>query len=416
MQATASSAEYFLLQVILQLVVIITAARIGGWVFARLGQPLVVGEIITGLMLGPSCLGRMNPQLFNALFPAETSPVFLVLGQIGLIFLMFFVGLEFEFVRLKTLGRAASSVALSGMIVPFLLGGLMAWSIHSSVAPHISRPGFILFMATAMSITAIPILGRIMMELRITRTEIGVLTISAAAVDDALGWMLLAAVSAAVHESFDLMPVLRMLGMTSLFVVTLVLIVRPLALRWIRSALGNAPSHLSLMQLSVVLIGVLLSAATSNLIGVFSIFGPFILGASLCDQKQFQKAVGVQSEGFITAFFLPVFFTYTGLRTNVRTLDSSSLWLICGLVILTAVVGKTAGCGFAARLNGMSWRDSARVAIMMNTRALMGLIAVNIGRDLGVIPESVFCMMVLMAITTTLMTAPALRRLLPAVR
>lgn len=410
--ATAASNESLMLTVIVQLMVIIAAARTGGWLFGKLGQPQVVGEIVTGLLLGPSCFGRVDAELFHQVFPTETGPVFLVLGQLGLVFLMFIVGLEFEFGHLRKLGRTAAGVAIAGIVAPFSLGALLAWTIHESVAPDYSQAGFILFTATALSITAIPILGRIMMEFGLTRTPLGVLTISAAAVDDALGWILLATVSASVRGNFDLWPVARMIALTLLFVVVTFVIVRPILSSWFRKVLLANDGVLPLIPFSMVLLLVFASAVVTNWIGVFSIFGPFVLGASLWDQREFQAAVRSRLEEFTTAFFLPVFFTYTGLRTNIGTLNSSYLWLVCGGVILAAMTGKMLGCGLAARLGGMSWRDSASVAVMMNTRALMGLIAINIGRDMGVIPDTVFCMMVIMAIATTVITAPLLRRLI----
>jgi Kef-type K+ transport system membrane component KefB len=406
------SQESFLLLVMIQLIAILVAARIGGWLFTKLGQPLVVGEIVTGLLLGPSALGRLAPDLFHRLFASETEPVFFVLGQLGLIFLMFVIGLEFDFSHLNQLGRTAAGVALSGIALPFLLGAMLAALIHPHIAPDRSYPGFVLFIATAMSITAIPILGRIMMEFRITRTPLGVLTISAAAVDDALGWILLAAVSAAIHGAFAVAPVAQMLGWTTAFVMFIFFVVRPLASRGIAKLLHPTSTGFSLIPFSIVLVAVLLTAVATNVIGIFSIFGPFVLGAALSNEVEFQREVRDRIEEFVTAFFLPVFFTYTGLRTNIGSLDSGFLWLICGLVIATAIFGKMVGCGLAAKLGGMNWRDSACVAVMMNTRALMGLIAVNIGRDLGVIPDTIFCMMVLMAIATTIMTSPILRWLL----
>ena len=405
------NSEAIMLQVILQLIVIIAAARIGGWAFRKLGQPQVVGEIATGLMLGPSCFGRLSPGLSEQIFLDETSEIFMVLGQLGLIFLMFIVGLEFDFGHLRTIGRTAAGVALAGIAMPFAMGAGLAYCIHSEVAAEYSRPGFVLFMATALSITAIPILGRIMMEFQITRTPLGVLTISAAAVDDAIGWILLAAVSAAVHGSFSLVPVVQMLGWTAAFSLTIFVILRPIVCRWSRRVLTENGGTLPLTPFSIVLLLVLTSAALTNWIGIFSILGPFVLGASLCDQQALQTAIRVRLEEFVTVFFLPVFFTFTGLRTNIGSLDSTYLWVVCGLVVFVAIAGKIVGCGAAARLGGLSWRDSASVAIMMKTRALMGLIAVNIGRELGVIPDSTFCMMVIMAIATTLITAPILRRL-----
>ncbi|MBI1311888.1 sodium:proton antiporter [bacterium] len=413
--ALAGGGESLLLLVIAQLIVIISLARVGGWIFARCGQPQVVGEIITGLLLGPSCLGRLAPELLQQFFLAEqTGPVLQVLGNLGLVFLMFIVGLEFDFTHLKCLGRTAATVATAGMVLPFGLGALLASAVHGSIAMEVSRPGFVLFVATALSITAIPILGRIMMEFGLTRTPLGVLTISAAAVDDALGWILLAAVSAAVRGDFELLPVLRMLGLTLAFVAVVFLVIRPLFRYWADRVMTRHEGALPLGPFSVVIVLVLASAAATNLIGVFSIFGPFVLGAALSDQRVIQQAIRSRLEEFVTAFFLPVFFTYTGLRTDIGLLDSTDLWLICGLVVFAAVAGKTLGCGLAARLCGMSWRDSASVAVMMNTRALMGLIAINIGRDLGVVPDAVFSMMLLMAIVTTIMTAPLLRQLVPS--
>lgn len=404
--------EALLLTVIMQLIVIIAAARAGGWLFGRLGQPQVVGEIATGLLLGPSCFGRLMPELSTAVFPLQTDTVFMVFGQLGLMFLMFVVGLEFEFRHLKTLGRTAAGVALAGIALPFVLGAALALSVHSELAADYSRPGFVLFIATALSITAIPILGRIIMEFQLSQTPLGVLTISAAAVDDALGWILLASVSAAVNGSFEWLPVLGMLLLLGLFVAVVFFLIRPLLISWSQRVLKKHDGGFPLIPFSLMILAVLLAAAATNAIGVFSIFGPFVLGAALCDQREFQTAIRNRMEDFVTAFFLPVFFTYTGLRTNIGTLDSTYLWIVCGMVTLVATAGKMVGCGLAARLGGMSWRDSASVAVMMNTRALMGLIAINIGRDIGVIPDSVFCMMVLMAIFTTLLTAPILRRLL----
>ena len=399
------------MHVLVQLVVIIGAARAGGWLFARFGQPQVVGEIATGLLLGPSCLGRLTPELSASLFPAATTPVFSVLGQLGLIFLMFVVGLEFEFGHLRKVGRTAISVASAGIVLPFGMGAVLAWLIHQRVASEVSLPGFVLFLATALSITAIPILGRIMMEFGLTRTRLGVLTISAAAIDDAVGWILLAAVSAGVQGDFSAGPVLQMLALTVAFVAVVFLVIRPLVLRWMLTAFPVESNEFRLVPFSVVLVLVLLSAIATNLIGVFSIFGPFVLGAALWDAEPLQRAVRHRVEEFVTAFFLPVFFTYTGLRTNIGLLTSVDLWLMAAAITGVAIVGKSLGCGVASRIGGLSWRESAGVAVMMNTRALMGLIAINVGRELGVIPDAVFCMLVIMAIVTTVVTAPILARL-----
>jgi Kef-type K+ transport system membrane component KefB len=410
--SVAQTGEHILLLVSLQLIAIITAARAGGWLFSKCGQPQVVGEIMTGLLLGPTCIGRVIPDSLEFMFPPETESVLYILGQLGLIFLMFMIGLEFDFRSLRSTGSTAAGIAVSGIVLPFVLGAAVAWSIHKTVAPQQSQAGFVLFIATALSITASPILGRIMKEFQLTRTAVGVLTISAAAIDDAMGWILLAAVSAGVHGAFRLTPVVAMLAMTVLYIAVIIFVVRPVIISWARHVLQVHHGEFPLIPLSVVIVAVLLSAVATNTIGIFSIFGPFVLGAALSDQSEFQRAMRERIEEFITAFFLPVFFTYTGLRTDMGLLDTPTLWLICSLLVAAAVFGKVVGCALAARWGRLPWRDCLVVGIMMNTRALMGLIAINIGRDLGVIPDTVFSMMVLMAIVTTVITAPILKRLL----
>jgi Kef-type K+ transport system membrane component KefB len=406
--------ENFLLHVLIELVVIIAAARAGAWLLGKLGQPQVVGEIVAGLILGPSLLGRIAPNFVDFVFPSETAKVFHVLSELGLVLLMFLIGLEFDFSHLRKVGRTAIGVAGAGIALPFALGVALALWMHPQVAAEVNRTGFVLIVAVALSITAIPILGRIMIELNIHRTQLGALTITAAAIDDALGWILLAGISALIHGNFEFMTVVKMALLTIGFVTACWLIAKPLLIpgtKYLLSKEGNG--ELSLSGLSIVLIAVFLTAAATNAIGIFSIFGPFVLGAVLSEQHEFREAVGRRLKDTVYAMFLPIFFTYTGLRTNVGLLESPQHWLMCGLVVAAAIVGKMGGCGLAAKAGGLTWRDSSCVALMMNTRALMGLIAINVGRDLGVIPESVFCMLVIMALVTTFLTTPLLRRLLP---
>jgi Kef-type K+ transport system membrane component KefB len=257
-----------------------------------------------------------------------------------------------------------------------------------------------------------PVLGRILLEFGLTRTRLGVLAISAAAVDDALGWILLAGVSASVVGQFRLAVVAQMLAWTLVFVLATFFLVRPLIVAWIPRVLGP-DATLGLVPLSVILLAVLSSALITGSIGIFAIFGPFVLGAALWDQGHLRQALIPRLQDLVNALFLPVFFTYTGLRTNIGLLDGALMWGLAALVTLTAIVGKTVGCGLAGRLSGLSWRESAAVAALMNTRALMGLVAINIGRDLGIVPDSVFAMLVIMALVTTLMTSPLLRWLVP---
>jgi Kef-type K+ transport system membrane component KefB len=402
-----------LLSVLIVIAIIIGAARIGAWLFSRIGQPQVVGEIATGLLLGPSCLGRLRPDWIEFVAAGEIGKTIAILSQLGLVLLMFLIGLEFDFGHLRRVGRTAARVALAGIVVPFALGAALAWSIHPHVAAEVAPLGFVLFVATALSITAIPILGRIMIEFNIHRTALGTLAITAAAVDDALGWILLAAVSGVSQGAFQWSAILGMILGTALFVAAC-LAVRPLIEMLAHRAQRAGFEEPGLGFLSFVLVLVLISAIISNWIGIFSIFGPFVLGAVLSGVRVIRVMAQQRMRQFVTVFFLPIFFTYTGLHTDVGLLDSPIAWLICGLVLAAAIGGKMVGCGLAARLEGLDWPASACIAALMNTRALMGLIAINVGRELHVIPDNVFCMLVLMAVVTTFMTSPLLRRWLPA--
>lgn len=408
----AHQTESTLLVVILQLVVIIAIARIAGNISRRLGHPIVVGEILAGLVLGPSLLGRLAPQISRALFPASTTGIINILSQIGLILLMFLIGLEFDFGHVRTHGRTAALVAVSGILFPFALG-LGVGSLMLSHFPRVNGAGFSLFLATALSITAIPILGRVMVEFNIQRTEIGVLTITAAAIDDALGWIMLAVVAAIVGAHFDLLVTMRMVGLTLLFGLVMGFLVRPLIKTWIQRTMDRNGGELSLDGLATLLVVMFLCAAATNIIGIFSIFGAFVLGAVLYDQDAFREAVFRRLKDFVTAFFLPVFFTYTGLHTDMGSLGTGVMWLFLCLVLLASFIGKFAGCFLAARFSGLRRRQAACVGIMMNTRALMGLIVANVGLQMGAVPAQVFCMLVLMCVVSTIMLSPVLRRLIP---
>lgn len=408
--------ENTLLIVLVQLAVIIAAARLSGLLFRKMGQPQVCGEIAAGLILGPSCFGRFFPEVSARVFDVSVNPVFSVMSQIGLVLLMFLIGLEFEFGHLKENRRTALSVSLTGILLPFALGMGVGHYLHGRLGLPGSWINFGLFMATAMSITAIPILGRIMIELKMNRTVIGSITITSAAIDDAAGWILLAVVTAIAQSNFDPWTFGRMIGAVLAFGAFMTLGVRPVAIRVLQGALRRGAGGLSLTALAGLLIGIFLAAIATNLIGIFSIFGAFLFGAILYDQEGLVEAVRAKLNDFVTVFFLPIFFTYTGLRTDIGTMTGWELWAMCGLVLAAAVVGKLGGCTLAARWNGFSWREAGLIGVMMNTRALMELIVINLGYDLGIIPKSVFFMLVFMAIFTTYMTAPVMRRLAPELR
>lgn len=405
-------AEQILLAVLIQLIVILAAARFCGSLFRKLGQPQVCGEIAAGLILGPSLLGRLFPDLFHSIFNPRVGPIFSIFSQVGLVFLLFLIGLEFDFSHIRSHGKKAVSISLAGIIVPFALGLATARVLYQYMGKGIDLLGFALFFATAISITALPILGRILIEFNLHQTELGVLTITAAAVDDAAGWTILAIVSAIVKSNFQILTA----GITVLEILAyatfMIFVARPLLLRWIRHIRPSRQKGLSITSLAIIIIVVLVSAVITNLIGIFSIFGGFIVGAILYDQTDFREAVRQRLRDFTTVFFLPIFFTYTGLRTDVGTMHGKEAWLLFGLVLLAAAVGKFGGSSVAARLSGFSIPESCSVGILMNTRALMELVAVNIGFDLGLIPRNLFFMLVMMAVITTFMAAPIMRSLI----
>jgi len=421
------SIEEILAPLLLQLAIIIPFARFCALVGRRFGQPFAVGEIIAGLLLGPSCLKRIAPQVWEFLFRPEihglphelSDPVigksFALLSQVGLILLMFLVGLEFDFSHLRWNGPVALWVSLSGILLPFGLGLAVSAALYSYIEPHpvhgnIPWLGFALFMGVAMSITAIPILGRIMMELNITRTRLGAITITAAAVDDATGWILLATVAGIVRSGFQWSGTLWMVGETVGFALLMAIVVGPILRRFLRPMISDG--DISLTGLVVLFSGMMICSFITGHIGIFAIFGSFILGAVLSPEPGLREAVSRKLRDIVTGFFLPIFFASTGLRTDIGALTAPWQYLGALLVLAAAVFGKFGGCGLAARFGGFSWRDATIIGVMMNTRALMELVVINQGFELGVIPPSVFTMLVLMALITTIMTTPILLRIM----
>lgn len=421
--------EEFMLHLTVQLAVIVVAARVFGWLLRKLGQPTVVGEIMAGIALGPSILGQLAPDLANAIFhptlasaATELTPLvdgqfqgtLASLSQIGLMLLLFLVGLEFDFGHLRGSGKSATAISLAGIVAPFALGIPLAWWMFPLVERHPDATGeahalgFALFLGMALSITALPVLGRIMLELNITRTRLGAVTIASAAINDAVGWTLLAAITAIVRQNYDPLATLRMVVGAGLFAAAMVFVARPALRRWTAWTLRRGQGDVGLDTLATLLVLIFVSALATNLIGIFAIFGPFFLGAILSGDEAFREAVSRRLSDLVTIFFLPIFFTYTGLRTNIGSLQSLESWLLLGGVLIVAVLGKFAGCGLAARLGGCSSREAICVGGMMNARGLMELVVINVGYDLQVIPPSVYCMLVIMAIVTTFMTTPIL--------
>ncbi len=418
--------ELLLFFTLLQLTVIILAARLGGGIAQRLGQSPAVGEIIVGILLGPSLFGLLAPAAFAYVFRSVPPAPMQMLSQIGLILLMFQIGLEFDFAHLldRQHRRAVTYIATASMVAPFVLGFGFGYATAPLLSPGSDPITSALFIATAFSITALPILGRMMIEFKITHQPIGVIAISAAAINDVVGWLLLALVTALALAQFNASD----FGLKVLLVAGYYLIwwfvMRPLMKRLIRiSQTGPAPmgekagrGKLTHNLLGLLLAGIFISAITTYQIGIFAIFGGFMMGVILYDEHELIAAWKERVGHFVMVFFLPIFFTYTGLRTNIGSLDCVSAWGWCLLLIALATLGKFGGSYVAARWAGLSHQEGKVLGIMMNTRALMELIVINVGYDLGVISQQVFTMLVLMAIFSTVITTPGLRRWLPGLR
>jgi Kef-type K+ transport system membrane component KefB len=412
--STVHAVETLLFFTLLELIVIVGAARLFGWMARRVGQPRVIGEIVAGLVLGPSLFGALAPDTFNYVFKSTDAVTVSVISQLGLIFLMLQVGMEFEFgvLRERRSRTAAVFVSVAGIVAPFALGAMIGYVSAPVLAPHSAAIGYILFCGVALSITAMPVLGRIMIELDLTRTRVGAITISAAAVNDVVGWLLLAFVSAAVAGDLSLEGTSVRVLVLAGYVGFAFLVLRPL-LRRLLDRTSTAAEPLTLNGLALVLMFAFASALATFTIGIFAIFGGFIIGVLLHDRRAFVNAWRQRVAPLVNTLFLPVFFTFTGLRTNLSGLDSGELWLWCAAFVVLAYLGKYGGCYVGARLAGVTKDEARTMAIMMNTRGLMELVVLNVGYDLGVIPQNVFTMLVLMAVITTVTTAPLLRVWMP---
>lgn len=419
-QSSVHASEQLLFFTLLQLAIIILAARAGGALAKRCGQAVAVGEIITGILLGPSLFGALAPELFAWVFRSTPPGPLTILSQVGLLLLMFQIGLEFDFghLRERRNRRAVMAVAVAGLAAPFALGVGFGLVAPAALLTSPDRYGFVLFVGTAFSITALPILGRIMMEFRLTRTPLGVIAISAAAINDVVGWLMLALVTALASSAFE--PAAFALRVVSVIAFGFAswFLVRPLLARYVRHAMGPAPlpgaaSTLPPTLMGVVIATIFVAGMTTYHLGIFAIFGGFMAGVLLHGERRFAETWNDRVGAFVNVFFLPIFFTYTGLRTDVGSLGSGAAWGWCALLIALATLGKFGACWAAARWAGLSPAQSRIVGVMMNTRALMELIIINVGYDLGVIGREVFTMLVLMAIFSTVITTPLLRRWLP---
>jgi Kef-type K+ transport system membrane component KefB len=408
----ASPASMNLFLLVLQVAVVLLVSRLVGMLFKKIKQPQVVGEMVAGILLGPSLLGWAAPWISRAVFPAASLGYLNALSQIGLVFFMFLVGIALNPRELREHGHAAVLTSHASIVMPFCLGSGLALLLYPRLAtPGVSFMSYALFMGSAMSITAFPVLARILTERNLLRSRMGTLSISCAAVDDITGWCILAYIVVLVRSENSATPLWVTLGGALAFVAVMLAVVRRVVRRFETSFRRHG--RLTDNAVSLMLVLGLTAALTTEWLGVHSLFGAFFMGAIMPKSPDFVKAVLDKLESLTVVALLPLFFAFSGLRTSIGTVHGQ-LWIYAVLVIATAIAGKFGGSMLAARMARVSWRDATALGILMNTRGLMELIALNIGLDIGVISTTVFTIMVLMALVTTFMTSPLLEWVYPA--
>jgi len=391
---------------LLQIITIIIVARFFGWMFRKIGQPSVIGEMIAGIVLGPSLVGLYFPEFFSNLFPKESLGNLKFLSQIGLILFMFVIGMELDLKSLKNKANDAVVISHASIIFPFTLGIGLAYFIYNQFAPvGVEFVSFALFLGIAMSITAFPVLARIVQERGIHKTKLGTIVITCAAADDITAWCILAIVIAIVKAG-SFVSSLYVIGLAIGYVFLMLKVVRPFLEKV--GELKNSRQSLSKPVVAIFLLTLIVSAYSTEVIGIHALFGAFMAGAIMPDNAKFRSIIIEKVEDVSVILLLPLFFVFTGLRTQIGLINDPYLWKITGMIILVAVVGKFVGSALAAKFVGQSWRDSFTIGALMNTRGLMELIVLNIGLDLKVLSTEIFTMMVIMALVTTFMTGPAL--------
>jgi Kef-type K+ transport system membrane component KefB len=392
------------LRVLVALTAIVVVGQVLARLFAYVSQPPVIGEVAAGILLGPSLLG---PDISALVLPRSVAPFLGVIAQLGVVLYMFLVGLDLNPALLKQRSQATVAASYAGMLFPFVLGAGLALFLYPRLS-HSDVPftSFALFMAVAMSITAFPVLARILTDYRMTRTPLGVIALGCAAIGDLTAWCLLAFVVGVAKAQVGEGLLVAVGAMA--FVAFMFLAARPFLTRMARQ--WGERTH-SPVQATVIFVALLLSALAAEAIGIHAIFGAFLLGAMIPHDSTAARALTRQLEPVVTILLLPAFFAFTGMRTRIDLLTELSHWLICGLIVLTATAGKFGGTFAAARITGLSRRNAAMLGTLMNTRGLMELIVLNVGLDLKVISPTIFSMMVLMALVTTTLTSPVLRLL-----
>lgn len=391
---------------LLQIIVIIACARFFGYLFKKIRQPAVIGEIVAGIILGPSIVGAYFPEITNFLFPAASLSSLSFISQIGLILFMFIIGMELDLKAISKQAYGAVIISHASIIIPYTLGMLLAYYIYRDYAPAgTSFLSFALFMGIAMSITAFPVLARILQEKKLTRSKLGAMALTCAAADDLTAWCILAAVIALVKSGSSI-SVLYTIALAVVYVLVMLKIVRPF-LEGLSHVYDKKEKRRTPI-IALLFVILIVSAYITSVIGVHALFGAFVAGVIMPSSFSFRQIIIEKIEDVSIILLLPLFFVITGLRTQIGLINEGHLWITFGWILLVAVAGKFGGSALAARMVGQSWKDSLSIGVLMNTRGLMQLIVLNIGYDLGILSPEIFAMMVLMALVTTFMTGPAL--------
>ena len=391
---------------LLQIISILLVSRLFGFLFKKMGQPTVIGEILAGIVLGPSLLGYFYPSAFHFLFAANSLGNLYILSQVGLILFMFTIGMELNVGILKQKISQTYVISHASILIPYLMGMTLAYFVYKEfAASHTDFLSFALFIGISMSITAFPVLARIVQEKGLSKTHLGTMAIASAANDDVTAWCILAAVIA-IAKTGSFISSLYTIGFSVIYVFVMLLLVKPFLKR-----VGEIYSNSEVLNKSIVafiLLILIVSAFLTQVIGIHALFGAFLAGVVMPQLPNFRRLIIDKIEDVSVTLLLPLFFVFTGLRTEIGLLNSPYLWGICGIFILVAITGKFVGGAFTARILGETWKDSLSIGVLMNTRGLMELIVLNIGYEMGILPPAIFVMLVIMALVTTFMTTPAL--------
>jgi Kef-type K+ transport system membrane component KefB len=407
--ASTSAAQNVLLHLLVALTAVVVVGQVLGRVFAAIGQPPVIGEVVGGVLLGPSLLGALAPAAYRFILPPEVVPYLGIVAQLGVVLYMFRVGLELNPELVRDQVRTTVVTSHASIVLPFVLGVCLALYLYPRLSTSdVPFPSFALFLGIAMSITAFPVLARILGDLGMSRTPLGVIALTCAAVDDVTAWCLLALVVGLVQATAA--SALVVTALTVAFIGAMFAVVRPVVARLVRRSGDRAPSR---RMIGVTLAAMLGATLVSEAIGIHAIFGAFLFGAVLPHDSRLARTLIDSLDHLVAIVLLPAFFAFAGVRTEITLLSGWEAWFLCGLIIAVATVGKVFGTLMAARSTGLGWRQAAGLGVLMNTRGLMQLIVLNVGLDLGVISPALFTMMVIMALVTTMATTPLLRRLVP---